>query len=488
MIAPVKVLHLLHRLRRPNLPLLASLGMVAASLALAWAVRAAPRAVPPLLLADALGAFFVFATFFALALLAAATPPGEQRISWRAAAAALATVVAYLSPWVPLVMVAFVLLAALVALPRGRPFRLVDALPLVAAALLAVGYGTLVARGVLRYDDRAAGAALDGFVFWFVVLAAVTPLLPFARTSAEGERWLAVFRLAWLYPLARLYSLGPWNDGWSLATLLFGGALALWAGTAAVGAEDRARCRELLVLAQLALALAGFGLGTGAGLAAGCYALLVYGLLLSAGRADASKEPEGSTDDTPLPWLLTPAVPFGAPFVAVWMLLGAGVAGGVSLLGAAAWLVGLSSAVACLLWRPWDGVQHTVRVTAISSLVLGVLAPVVVLALVQPAVEQLQGGLSVYGDVAIWPWVGLAAVDSARRGVTALPSIAVAALMLVLGALVYFAARLLYEAEPQVDETDALPAGRSQALLAALRHEVPWLAARRGEERRSDDR
>jgi hypothetical protein len=487
MIAAVRTPRISDALRRPNRALLGLFGLLAGMLALAWSVRAAPWAMLPLLLVDALAVFFGLAIVFALALLAASAPQGSHRPSWRVVAATLVALFGFLTPLLPLMAAAFVALAVLVTVPRSRPPRLADAPPLLAAALLAVGYGALLLRGVLSYDDRAAGAALDGFVFWFVLLAAATPLLPFA-SAPEGDHRLAVFRLAWLYPLARLYSLGPWNDGWSLAALLFGGALALWAGTAAVVAEDRARCCALIVLMQLALALAGFGLATGAGLAAGCYALLVYGLLLCASRTEVPTARQTSETDTALAWLLSPAVPFSAPFIATWMLLGAGVAGGVSLLGAAAWLAGLSSAVACLLWRPWDVGGRALKLLAGGSLALGVLAPLVMLALVQPVIQQLQGGLSVYGDVTIWPWVGLAAVDSSRRGVTALPSIAVAALMLVLAALIYFAARLLHEAEPPAGDAEGLPVGRSQALLAALRHEVPWLAARRSEERRGDDR
>src|SRR6185295_15496546 len=87
-------------------------------------------------------------------------------------------------------------------------------------------------------------------------------------------------RIAWLYPLARLYSLGPWNNGWLFATLLLGGAAALWsAGSALMHPDAAARARRGL-LGYLGLALAGLGLGSGAGVAAGCYALLAYLVLV----------------------------------------------------------------------------------------------------------------------------------------------------------------------------------------------------------------
>ncbi len=72
----------------------------------------------------------------------------------------------------------------------------------------------------------------------------------------------------------RLYSLGPWNSGWSLAALLLGGGAALWAALAAF--TRPAERRGLTQMSVLAMALAGFALGSGAGIVAGCYALLAY--------------------------------------------------------------------------------------------------------------------------------------------------------------------------------------------------------------------
>jgi hypothetical protein len=172
------------------------------------------------------------------------------------------------------------------------------------------------------------------------------------------------------------------------------------------------------------------------------------------------------------------------------MLVGASVAGGVALLAGVAWLAMLLNSLAAVLA---GGLQaHSDRrpllIAAGASVVLGVGAPLVVLALIQPVVEQLQGGLTPYGDVNIWPWIGLASIDSARAQVTTLPSIAVAALMLVLSALVYLIVRLRDSWAPADD--DAGPAPPLGELLAQLRAEVPWLAALgprpAGEERRVD--
>jgi hypothetical protein len=505
-------------LRRAVLPTAAVLG----ALPLLWLVRRAPVALPPLLAVDALGAYFVFVTLCVVAVLLR----DEHHVgeAWRAFGAAALLIAAYLTALTPVVIITYLAAALLTTERRARAFALIS------AAALAVGYGALALRGAVRYDVPAAGTALDGFVFWFVLLAAAAPLLPLAvargREAGEGRPGLGLARaaldIAWLYPLARLYSLGPWNEGWSFATLLLGGAAALWCSLAALTRAGGSTTARLVALSHLGLALAGFGLGTGAGIAAGCYGLIAYLLLMASAAAPERAVPSAVEGDAPefdtltshaaaqlrrvAPWLLTPAVPFSAPFVACWMLLGAAVAGGVSLLGAVAWLVALLGAVAGAIRLIGGSGRETLG--GLVSLLLGILAPALVLALIQPVIEQLQGGLSVYGDVNIWPWVGLASVDSSRRGVTALPSVAVAALMLVLCALVYLVVRLREEGQetgpggssgsgdasrPEedgaVEPGGALPGSRARAILSLLRAEVPWLGARpRREEHPGDDR
>jgi hypothetical protein len=126
-------------------------------------------------------------------------------------------------------------------------------------------------------------------------------------------------------------------------------------------------------------------------------------------------------------------------------------------------------------------------VAGVASAVLGIGAPPLVRLLILPAVEQLQGGLTPFGDVNIWPWVGVAASDSAHTQVATLPSIAIALLMLILTALVYVVMRLREirraEAEPPAAQPEAdLPAS---TLLSYLRDEVPWLGGLLGSHPRS---
>jgi hypothetical protein len=413
---------------------------------------------------------------------------------------------------------------------------------LLAAACLLLGYGALALRGGMRYDGRTAGLALDSFAFWFVLLAAAIACSPiFGMTKDEGRRTkdqesgepcdeataehmksiarsparpLAVstlllpssgiFRFAWLYPLARLYSLGPWNAGWSFATLLLGGGVALWCACSALVRPQPAGRNACVQSIYPALALAGLGLSTSAGVAAACFGILTY-LVLVVGHTDWRLESGHNRVDSPisnlqspalsphlaspilLPWLLSSALPLTAPFVAAWMLIGAGVAGGVTLLAGVAWLVALLHGVVLALWgdAPPAQARRQLLVAGAASVLLGIGAPLIVRALIQPVVAQLQGGLTPFGDVNIWPWVGLATSDSAHTQVTTLPSIAIALLMLVLSALVYVVARLrqLRAAEEQGAAPDEL--APPTTLLSNLRDEVPWLGGLLGPDPRS---
>jgi hypothetical protein len=111
--------------------------------------------------------------------------------------------------------------------------------------------------------------------------------------------------------------------------------------------------------------------------------------------------------------------------------------------------------------------------------VLGIAAPAVVLLLIEPVVEQMQGGMTVYGDVNVWPWIGISALDAAKTQVAALPSVAVAGLMAVLLALIYLVARLS-NAPADNDAAPGRDAAASDTIIAWLRDEVPWLGGTHG--------
>ncbi|MCG8353857.1 MAG: hypothetical protein MI924_39335 [Chloroflexales bacterium] len=333
--------------------------------------------------------------------------------------------------------------------------------------------------GTWRYDLPSAGAGLTSFVFWFIFLATFTQfwildvrLLSNTNATPSSNPILSAFggvknqnlilTVAWFYPLMRLYSLGPWNLGWLLAVLLIGGAAALWAAWQALASRDGGMQPDWLVQTHLSLALAGIGLGSGIGVAAACYALLVV-LLLALGLND-HKALCTADQDKPNPepgnltlaalqthypqwgvWMLSGILPLTAPFVSAWMAIGAAAAGSVWLLAGSLWLAAFLAALALIRTA---GTITTppgsrLRLAALLSAGLGVAAPGIVQMLIIPVTQQLQGGLTPFGDINLWPWGGLIALDTNRQQAAALPSIALFVLMLVLSALVWLVMRLM---------------------------------------------
>ena len=501
--------------------------LAALALAAGWLARAGPLAPALVVRVDALSAFFALLAALGGLLLSLAEPIG-RRIDGGTLVAVMLLFLAFGLPYILAAPIGFALLALVLAGARAAgqdlPRRLVQMAPeLLAAACLLAGYG-LLARGAARYDDPAAGAALGSLPFWLVLLAAVLPIAGLAyRAPPEPSVGLLRARLfapAWLYPLLRLYSLGPWNTGWSLAALLLGGGLALWCALGGL-ALPRASARAARSTAGwLALALVGAGLATSAGVAAAGFAALSYLVIALGAPQHWRPEPASSVASTrPLgegaipkglevaheaiavrsapvaqtshtnpatptpnsraanalaPWLLAGPLPFSAPFVAAWLLMGACMAGGVAIVAGAAWLALLLSGCAMALWGA-PAAEARTRLAGWLSLALGLAAPLLVRGLLAPVAAQLQGGLTPYGDVNIWPWVGLAAADAANRPVTTWPSVVAVLLLLVVGALVYTLARLRAEVElPPVPSLGAPPTSPREA-LAQLRAEVPWL-------------
>jgi hypothetical protein len=220
-------------------------------------------------------------------------------------------------------------------------------------------------------------------------------------------------------------------------------------------------------------------MSTSAGIAAGCYAMLVS-LLFAYYPASSYTQEQAAQRSSILVWLLSGAIPVSAPFVASWLLIGAAAAGGSIAVAGIAWLVALINALAVVLYggRGWPHKALVVR--SVASCGLGVAAPLVVLLIIEPVIQQLQGGLTPYGDIVLWPWIGVAVVNSARAQVGVQPAVAVAGLMLVLTAFVYLIARLrdsiVESGSPELAESQAVP--RLSEVLAALRDDVPWLSLR----------
>jgi hypothetical protein len=456
---------------------------------LVWLVRdtpLAPAVFGGLLRGDALSAFF--ALLIILAALVQQLLVGDQR-PLRTLLVALALLGAYAVTDLRALALGY-LLATLCAL-RLEPGGLRDklrALRTAQGAILQIAAGVCLAlavtalwmrAGTWRYDLPSAGAGLTSFVFWFVFLATfiqfwIVDVRLLSATSATQrsnpipsafggvKQQNLILTIAWFYPLMRLYSLGPWNLGWLLAVLLLGGTAALWAAWQALASHDGGVQSDWLLQTHLSLALAGVGLGSGVGVAAACYALLVV-LLLALGlndhrtlrTADQDKptlEPSNLTAaalQAHYPqwgnWMLSGILPLTAPFVSAWMAIGAAAAGSVWLLAGSLWLAAFLAALTLIRttgtittppgWR--------LRWAALLSAGLGVAAPGIVQMLIIPVTQQLQGGLTPFGDINLWPWGGLITLDTNRQQAAALPSIALFVLMLVLSALVWLVMRLM---------------------------------------------
>ena len=317
-------------------------------------------------------------------------------------------------------------------------FRTGTRLPLVAA--LSTGGGLIslvVASGEWLLDAPGAGAGLNSLSFVLLLAGTLTASAAHGAVRGHMPTGTPLVAVLCLTTLLRLFSLGPWNLGWLFAALVVGGATVLMAAWQAAAAPPE-QVGAWLGLYLMGLAIAGAGLGSAAGVTLAGYALLTWPVV----RLGLAR-PGGPAWTR---WLFTGAVPLSAPFVAAWLAVAAAVAGDLSLVAVAFWGAALLVAVAtrrlagasAANLAPHGG-QST---AAILSLVLGLGSPLVVLGLLEPLAAQLQGGLTPFGELALWPWAGLIALNAARQPVATLPSLALAALMVLLTAFAWVLLRL----------------------------------------------
>lgn len=413
-----------------------------AGLALAWAVRDAPLepgVAQGLLRADALSALLVVvAALFGLAELGSGNAARPLRTALAAALLAGSALQGHL------LVGAGLLLAVALLVARRR-----EQLPmLLAPALLASAGLALIGLRAGEWRYALAGAGLNSLSFAALLLAALLGAGAQRLVSARLTASEPLIALGSLGALLRLFGLGPWNTGWLVGALLLGGALALWAAWRAAS-EPPAEVAAWLGRYICGLVLVGAGLGSGAGLTLAGYALLVWPLLQLGLGTDSLEQADQSAARWSL-WLLSGAVPFSASFVAAWMGVAAAAAGQVTLLAVVLWAAALLAALAVArLAHEQQASSETPRllpqatVAATLSMALGIGSPAVVAGLMAPLVAQLQGGLTPFGELGLWPWAGILALDAARQPVAGLPSFAAALLMLVLAALCWVVLRLL---------------------------------------------
>jgi hypothetical protein len=442
------------RLRRDVLVTLSLILLLGGALLGAWLARAAP--IDPawsrgLLRLDGLAACFSVLTITLTLAIGPYSPRatsgaqvsvlGSRFSVLRSPATCLLLCIAYLTTHLVFLSGALLLAAIINGLRRWEHWT--------AALLASAGLALIALRaGTWRYPAPDAGLGLNSLSFGLLLSAVVLASGALGLIVPRTARLSPLLAVGLMYTLYRLFSLGPWNLGWQLAALLLGVTVTLGAGWQAALRADRSLPDRLVTL-QCGMALIGAGLASGAGLALGAYALLALAL-----QQAAFQRTEGGR----WLWLVSGAVPLTVPFVAGWIGIAGAMAGGVTALALAIWagLLLAAAGVARLAeveredtWaagqkdEPPDRSAIGYRLSAFLSLVLGSATPPVFALLIQPMVAQLQGGLTPFGEVTLWPWAGLLALNAARQPVATLPSLALAALMLILAALAWLMTRLI---------------------------------------------
>ena len=396
---------------------------------------------------DALTLWFILTLTLGVALL-----PLSRRDTLRTLAALL-LLIALCGEHLLLLPIALIALAALLWNWRW----------LLAGALLTLGVGLLWWAGGSTWS--APATAITPLAFLLILAACSIGLncYPIAALPQPSDRLRQALQPIWLLPLIRTIEWGPWNSGWALAVVILGSATALWSSGNAIWTNDRAQRIEQIVGTWLGIALAGVGLLTTVGIASALWQLLAYalgiGVLLRAERG----------------MLWAAPVPPAVGFVAAWLAQGATAASGAFLPAAVCWLATLLSGIAVLRLRAeTTAPTHAGTLIAVGlAVTLGVFAPLPLRWLILPAIEPLQGGLTPFGLLDIWPWVGIAALDAGHRRVAVLPSIAVAVLALVAAALVWLLARILgWVRLPS--EADQEATGWTTTVWEHLRQQVWW--------------
>lgn len=358
---------------------------------------------------------------------------------------------------------------------------------LLATLLLSAGLAWPYATAGAGWNDPLVAPAFGAPVATVLLAAVAAGLAPWPPRRNSDPMALAVLPL-WLLPLLRMIGLQPLRAEWGLLALAAGSVLTLWNASVALRGTDQQRAAAVAT-GWLAAALASMGLLTTAGIAATLYGLLAYplalGLLLRAPR-------------------LAAPLPLSAAFVSAWLAVGAVAASGAWLAAAALLLAALGSGVALVVSSPAPpgllsreergGTRQTyqpqgpppslrglgdggssglmVQILLAASWTLGIVAPPLIQLIILPAIDLLQGGLTPFGLVAVWPWIGVAALDAGQRRVATLPTVAAALWAIAPAAGAWLVARVLARRAGRLPTT---PAGTQ-----AASRRVWWLGARRG--------
>ncbi len=387
------------------------------------------------------------------------------------------------SPWLPAVLTLLGL--ALVALAGETSGQI--------AGLALAGLGRVLAGARLAWPAPvlllpvAWGGAFDAHplpgrpipvlpaelvILALLAAAAGAGAWPFAggipAKSTARDTWLgALYGTASLIPLLRSLGAGPW-DAWGRLAVLTVGLLTLAsAALAALAAPDHVAARRAAWQYLVAALLIGLGSGNPVGVAGAVVWLAagLAGLALSGARG--------------IPRLVGLGVLGGLPptlgFAGLWLLLGATTSGGWLLATVALPIGGLLVVLALLRHPPeTPGPGGIAAGLWAGALVLGGVAPLPWLDnVLRPALNTLAAGLPALAGVQEWPGVGLILVG-ANSTLAVWPALGLAATLVLAGALVELAARLLRGGSATNPPTP-LPASPPAPLLPDAAIWAAWL-------------
>jgi hypothetical protein len=359
-----------------------------------------------------------------------------------------------------------------------------------------------IQAGSWRYPTPGTGLGLNSFSFSALLAATLLAAGALAFIRGKQPAAMPIIAAASIYTLYRLFSLGPWNLGWQLAAILIGTASVAAAALHIAFRPNTERLGWLATL-QIGSAIIGGGLASSAGLAMGGAALLslaIQQVSLTQTHHPALRWLTAGAIPLSFPfiagWLsIAAASASGSSILAsvIWasMLLAAVgvVQGGGRGTGELenqgtkseehrAESTERSDRTRELGNQGTKSEEHRAESTERSDrtrelgnqgtkseehraesterravtaspghlIIWSLLHPAGLLVLpilLQPMIAQLQGGLTPFGEVIIWPWAGFLALNAARQPVATQPTIIIAALMLILATLVWVISELL---------------------------------------------
>ncbi len=308
-----------------------------------------------------------------------------------------------------------------------------------------LGPGWLFAVGALSLANLEFFTRTTGFTHLVLPALVCASLsgsggLPWPTHWLDGNDFEVALRPFWLLSLLRSLENGPWPLAWTLFVPLVGSVAALVAAAQAMTARECENSVERLLAAVALWALACIGVNTTLGVVAALWVMLAHSLLLV------------------FLWKRerTPRLLIGCLlFVAGWWTVAALAGAKAFLLAGLVWLAGAALTWASFVrtnapardesnvfWRRWSAaVSATLAATVLIPLALfsGLVTRTVGLRIA----DGLGAGLTAFGLVDTWSWIGVGALDAARQRVGLLPIVPLTLLWLVVLAVIWLAARLM---------------------------------------------